>query len=80
MPKALKPWAKSRAKTFLNSLGEFGCLNNLINGAINFADEADTWADNKKTFFKHTNSIDKIRREDFFQVFPELAKLETLEQ
>lgn len=81
MPKKMKPWARTRAKSFINGLNsDYNLLNNLINGAINFADEKDSWADSKKTFWQHTNSIDRIRQEDFLSVFPELKQLQTLDE
>jgi MoaA/NifB/PqqE/SkfB family radical SAM enzyme len=78
LPTELKVIAKDNARQFLNQRHDWPLLQNLVGNAINFADESNTWADNKKTFFLHNNSIDRIRGEDFFKVFPELRKLETL--
>jgi MoaA/NifB/PqqE/SkfB family radical SAM enzyme len=78
LPAELKVIAKDNAQQFLNQRHDWPLLQNLVGNAINFADESNTWADNKKTFFLHNNSIDRIRGEDFFKVFPELRKLETL--
>ena len=79
MPKELKAIAQAKAKKFIESNGpSWVLLNNLVNDGINFAAESDTWADNKKTFFMHTLSTDKIRGERFFDVFPELNKLAIL--
>ena len=81
MPKKMKPWAKTRAKSFVNGLSdEYQLLKNLVNGAISFADDKDTWQEGKKTFWKHTNSIDKLRNEDFLSVFPELKQLGSLDE
>lgn len=78
LPAELKIIAKDNAKQFLNQRHDWPLLQNLVGNAINFADESNTWADNKQTFFLHNNSIDRIRGEDFRKVFPELQKLETL--
>lgn len=79
MPKELKAIAQDKAKKFIESNGpSWVLLNNLVGDGIKFAAESDTWADNKKTFFMHTLSTDRIRGERFFDVFPELNKLATL--
>ena len=46
---------------------------------VNFANEEDTWADNKSIMLQHTASIDNIRDEDFWSVFPELNRIRDLE-
>ena len=79
MPKELKAIAQNKANKFIENNGpSWVLLNNLVGDSIKFAAESDTWADNKKTFFMHTLSTDKIRGERFFDVFPELNKLATL--
>jgi radical SAM protein with 4Fe4S-binding SPASM domain len=79
LPKELKAIAQAKAKKFIESNGpSWVLLNNLVGDGIKFAAESDTWADNKKTFFMHTLSTDKIRGERFFDVFPELNKMATL--
>jgi radical SAM protein with 4Fe4S-binding SPASM domain len=79
LPKELKAIAQDKAKKFIESNGpSWVLLNNLVGDGIKFAAESDTWADNKKTFFMHTLSTDKIRGERFFDVFPELNKLAIL--
>lgn len=77
LPKELKVVARSKALEFVNSTN-INLLKNLVNDAVNFADESDTWNENKKTFFLHTFSIDRIRGEEIFKIFPELKTLETL--
>lgn len=77
LPKELKVAARSKALEFVNSTN-INLLKNLVNDAVNFADESDTWNENKKTFFLHTFSIDRIRGEEIFKIFPELKTLETL--
>jgi len=81
LPKELKQLAKLSAQELVSSNGhEFQGLTRLVNDAVNFADHDDTWKDNKHTFFKHTRSQDKLRNEDFFKTFPELKKLQELEE
>jgi MoaA/NifB/PqqE/SkfB family radical SAM enzyme len=79
LPKDLKAHAYNKCKSFVEKNGaSWVLLNNLTTNAMNFAAESNTWEENKKTFFMHTLSTDKIRGEDFFSVFPELNKLSIL--
>jgi hypothetical protein len=55
-------------------------LSRLVTDAVNFAAESDTWKDVKDTMLMHTRSIDRIRDEDFWKVFPELNKLRDLNE
>jgi len=81
MPKILKTEAKERAKAFCEANSQSNpTLARLVVDAINFADTKNTWAENKQTFFGHTNSIDKIRNEEFIKTFPELTCLLTEEE
>ena len=81
LPKELKLLAKSSALDLVKSHGaEFPGLTRLINDAISFADQDNTWKDSKDTFFKHTRSQDILRKEDFFKTFPELERLQELEE
>lgn len=76
LPKHLKVIAKEKAKFWADSNQDNGTsLSRLIYDAINFADESDTWDDNKSKFLQHTRSIDRIRDENFWEVFPELNSL-----
>jgi len=76
LPIHLKQIAKVKAEAFCNSRKTtHQVLTRLVTDAINFADNDHTWKDNKDTFFLHTNSIDRIRSEDFIRTFPELADL-----
>jgi radical SAM protein with 4Fe4S-binding SPASM domain len=74
LPKHLKIQAETAAKRFIESTN-LGCVNRLITDSIHFANEADTWNNNKKIFTQHTLSIDGIRGEDFIKTFPELRDL-----
>ena len=81
LPKELKLLAKSSAQDLVKSQGaEFPGLTRLVNDAISFADQDNTWKDSKDTFFKHTRSQDKLRNENFFKTFPELERLQELEE
>jgi hypothetical protein len=76
MPKILKAEAKEKAKEFCLSNSQSNpMLSRLVTDAISFADTQNTWSENKETFFGHTNSIDKIRSENFIETFPELTSL-----
>jgi len=75
LPKILKDQAKQKAEQFIKNKTNGITLNNLIKDAINFADESNTWEENKQTFLMHTNSTDKIRNENFVKIFPELKLL-----
>jgi hypothetical protein len=80
LPKELKIVAAEKALKFANKFeGDKTSLSRLITDAINFANESDTWADNKAIMMQHTASIDKIRDEDFWKIFPELNRLRDLE-
>jgi radical SAM protein with 4Fe4S-binding SPASM domain len=77
LPTKLKEIGKKKALKFAKrNTGTI--IERFMNDAVNFAEESDTWEQNKDTFFMHTNSIDKIRGESFIKTFPELNKLHTL--
>jgi len=76
LPKQLKIEAAQKAKQWANdNEGDGTSLSRLVNDAINFANESDTWEQNKNEFLQHTASIDRIRDENFWKVFPELNNL-----
>jgi sulfatase maturation enzyme AslB (radical SAM superfamily) len=73
LPKQLKIEAATKAKQWAdNNENDGTSLSRLVNDAINFANESDTWENNKELFLQHTRSIDRIRDENFWAVFPEL--------
>ena len=79
LPRELKDLAKIKAQEFIAGNGDqYQSLTRLVGESINFADESDTWEQNKEAFRMHSKSLDKIRNEDFLKVFPELSRLETL--
>ena len=79
LPVEYKKEAETRANEFISRRQEkYPTVARLVRDAVNFANESNTWQENKDTFFKHTLSIDRIRQESFYQTFPELNKLQTL--
>jgi radical SAM protein with 4Fe4S-binding SPASM domain len=77
LPKELKEEASKKALLYVEThSGESNCIPRLISDAVRFADESDTWEENKKVFFQHTRSLDRIRGESFFEIFPELNRLQ----
>jgi len=77
MPRVLKNQANENILKYF-SQGEFGCLKNHALNAVNFADENDTWENEKAGFFHMKEYLDQARNEDLFSVFPELKPLEDL--
>ena len=77
LPKDLKEVGRKKALKFAKQNSNT-IIERFMNNAVNFAEESDTWDENKDTFFMHTKSIDKIRGESFTKIFPELNKLHTL--
>lgn len=81
LPKLLKEEAKSKAKDLISANGNhYTKLTELLNDAINFADNGSSWTESKEEFFKHTTYLDGIRNENIFSTFPELKPLETLNE
>lgn len=79
LPKELKLEAEKKALSWVESnKNDNTSLSRLVNDAVNFAKDTDTWADNKEKFLMHTRSIDRIREESFWKTFPELNKLAEL--
>jgi hypothetical protein len=61
-----------------NNTGDGTSLSRLITDAVNFASSSDSWTENKDIFMQHTNSIDRIRNESLWEIFPELNSLRDL--
>jgi hypothetical protein len=81
LPKELKIQAAENALKFADIFeGDKTSLSRLIRDAVNFANEDHTWADNKSIMLQHTASIDNIRDEDFWSVFPELNRIRDLHE
>lgn len=81
LPKELKTLATTRLNNWYNVHNEHqSCVPRLVNEGSQFLNESDNWAKHKDEFFMHTESIDKIRGENFFDTFPELSRLRDLEE
>ncbi len=81
LPKELKIEAAEKAMRWADAnRDDKTSLSRLVTDAVNFAAESDTWKDVKDTMLMHTRSIDRIRDEDFWKVFPELNKLRDLNE
>jgi len=81
LPKELKEVAKQKALAWAKYNQEDGTsLSRLVVDAVNFAGDKDQWQDTRKEFLQHTASMDRIRDENFWKVFPELNKLRDLEE
>jgi hypothetical protein len=80
LPRELKDVAAAKAMSWANSnMDDKTCIPRLVVDAVNFADDGDQWDTVKTQFLTHTRSIDRIRGENFWEVFPELNKLRDLE-
>lgn len=80
LPKELKAEAAAKALKWADAnKDDHTCIPRLVVDAVNFAGSSDDWAEVKDKFFGHTQSIDRIRDENFWQTFPELNKLRDLE-
>lgn len=76
LPKALKVEAAAKALAWADANQNDGTsLSRLVTDAVNFAKESDSWPLVRDKFLGHTGSIDRIRDENFWNVFPELNSL-----
>lgn len=81
LPKSLKVIAEEKATKWADAnKNDKTSLSRLVTDAVNFAKDKDTWADNRERFLGHTGSIDRIRDENFWKVFPELNNLQDLSE
>lgn len=79
LPLELKgPAAEKALKWADNNDGDGTSLSRLVRDAVNFASDRNQWHEVREQFLQHTRSIDRIREENFWQVFPELNKLQDL--
>ncbi len=79
LPKELKIPAAEKAMAWAEkNEGDGTSLSRLVRDAVNFASDRDQWHEVKEQFLQHTRSIDRIREENFWSVFPELNKLQDL--
>lgn len=76
LPRQLKDIAAEKALKWADAnKNNSTCVPNLLVDAVKFADESDQWDSVKDNFFMHTRSLDRIREENFWDVFPELSIL-----
>lgn len=81
LPKELKTIAGEKALNWVTkNQDNHTCIPNLIKDAVNFANDGDQWSQIKDQFMGHVTSIDRIRGENFWEVFPELNRLRDLEE
>lgn len=81
LPKQLKQEAAVKALSWANANNDdHTCIPNLMKDAVNFAEDTDQWSQVKSQFLQHVSSIDRIRGENFWEIFPELNKLIDLEE
>ena len=81
LPKDLKVIAGQKALKWIeNNKDHNTCIPNLIRDAVSFANDTDQWSQVKDKFMGHVSSIDRIRDENFWKIFPELNKLQDLEE
>jgi sulfatase maturation enzyme AslB (radical SAM superfamily) len=79
LPKELKQIATQKlTKWYDLHKDDQTCVPRLVSEGAAFINERDQWNTSKSDFFMHTNSIDKIRGENFWETFPELNKLQEL--
>ena len=79
LPKELKGPAAEKALYWADhNDGDGTSLSRLIRDAVNFAGDKNQWNEVRESFLMHTGSIDRIREENLWQVFPELNKLQDL--
>jgi MoaA/NifB/PqqE/SkfB family radical SAM enzyme len=76
LPKHMKEIAAGK---LMSGYKEDRAVDQLIKSGVEFAALNDTWDDVKKEFFHMTYRLNKLRGEDFFKVFPELAELQDME-
>jgi radical SAM protein with 4Fe4S-binding SPASM domain len=77
LPKALKGPAAEKALAWAERNQNDGTsLSRLVTDAVNFAKESDSWPNVREKFLGHTGSIDRIREENFWKIFPELNSLQ----
>jgi hypothetical protein len=79
LPKELKTVAGEKALAWANSnMDDKTCVPKLVVDAVNFANDTDQWSDVREKFLMHTKSVDRIRGENFWEIFPELNRLQDL--
>lgn len=75
LPKSLKEGMQPNIEQFCDNWSQFELITRQVRYAINFANSAHTWEENKYDFIKYSWLRDRLRGEDLLKVFPELALL-----
>lgn len=76
MPKNLKEIGNSNNQKLYNFMQNDNWWPALhVKDAVSFANEQDTWDEQKEQFQHHIQRRDEIRNEDFCKTFPELAEM-----
>jgi sulfatase maturation enzyme AslB (radical SAM superfamily) len=75
LPSDLKAEARRRVEKAQLTHGDHPLLVQLYGNAISFASQQDSWAANSAKFRELTSKLDKLRGEQFANVFPELTSL-----
>jgi hypothetical protein len=77
LPQHLKEQAKAKLEEHIKWLEPLDTLSRATSGykgIINFMMQQDG-TNQLSEFFRNNNTIDRVRNEDFFKVFPELTDL-----
>ena len=75
LPKSLKELFQPQIEVFFDLWPNFKLICDQIRYAINFANSADTWEENKYDFIRYSWMKDRMRNEDLIKVFPELETM-----
>lgn len=75
LPRRIKDREHIHLQNFCEYRSDYDVIAKQVGYAMNFANSADTWEENKYNFLKYNWMRDKLRNEDFLQVFPELATI-----
>jgi len=76
LPAQLKAIGTQQNNKMYNFMANNDWWSNMhLRDAVNFANEQDTWEQQKEHFQHHIQRRDEIRGEDFLKTFPELAEM-----
>ena len=75
LPRLMKDTMQPNIEVFFDLWPDFKLICDQIRYAINFANSADTWDDNKYDFIRYSWMKDRLRDEDLIKVFPELEPM-----
>lgn len=75
LPNTIKEAATQDIKSYIDNMNGFDKVKQLLLMSIDFANQNDTWEENKIEFNKETKQRDRLRNESFTVLFPELAEM-----